>query len=112
VRKDACYALLQVVKSKVSVGAETESTFSCFCAVVGCTIVGHQPENKKIPPEERHEGWFLQVGNANQGVIQHMWFPLREDGGPITPGAAASLLDPTDPFKMSPRQWPFLFAEF
>jgi len=79
VRKDACYAWLQVVKSKVSVGlGPRQSPLSvASCAVVGCTIVGHQPENKKVPPEERHEGWFLQVGNANQGVIKHMWFPLR-----------------------------------
>jgi len=39
-------------------------------------------------------------------------FPFAEDGGPITPGAAASLLDRTDPFKMSPGQWRFLFAKY
>jgi len=79
---------------------------------VGCTIVGHQPKNKKVPLDERHEGWFLQVGNANQGVILHMWFPLHEDGRPIMPGAAASLLDRMDPIKMSPGQWQLLFAEY
>jgi len=72
----------------------------------------HQPVPRKVPEEDHHEGWFLQVGNANQGVIEELWFPLHEAGGPIAPGAAASLLDCTDPFKMSPGQWRFLFLEY
>jgi len=40
-----------------------------------------------------------------------MWFPLCKNGGLIRSGAAASLLDRTDPFKMSPGQWQFLFSD-
>jgi len=108
---DACYARLQVVKLKAPTGAESESTFSHFCAVVGCTIMGHQLESKKVPPGEQHEGWLLQVGSTSQGVIEHMWFPLHESGEPITSGAAASLLDCTAPFKISPGQWWLLLSK-
>jgi len=78
------------VKSKMSVGAEKQTMYHHFCPVVGCSIVGHQLSAKKVTEVEQHEGWLFQVETQTREWSKSwLWFPLHEDGSPITPGTGS-----------------------
>jgi hypothetical protein len=67
----------------------------------------------KLPTEQQLPGWYLRANHrAMSGVIWEFRLSLLEDGAPITPKAAARILDGESPSSVSPGQWKFVFQEW
>jgi len=102
---DACFRVFQPLCFAVR-GAH----YTRFCGLTRCTTQSHLKQ--KLDQDLQQSGWYMEAGSgAIKGVIHEISFPMGTDG-PITPATAARLMDPSQPFTMTPGQWGFFHNEW
>jgi hypothetical protein len=65
-----------------------------------CSVPGHKKAAGAIEP-----GWYISAGAKNAGVFEQPRLPIERDGGPITSGGAAFLIDGDASFKLPKGRW-------
>jgi hypothetical protein len=65
-----------------------------------CSVPGHKKAAGVVEP-----GWYISAGAKNAGAFEQPRLPIKRDGGPITSGGAAFLIDGDASFKLPKGRW-------